>query len=76
MRYLAAVALAVLTLSACPDTNECGTVDLRNVTGPLDIRIDCPGEQDISPGNTFDADATLPGLGLAAAPAPPSSAHS
>lgn len=70
--------LAGLLMAAC-DRNECGTVDVRYLSltdAEVTFDIDCPGTQEISPGNTFDAN--LPGLGLTAAapPSPPSSPRS
>lgn len=65
----AALLICALLLVAC-DTNECGSVDLRYLSltdAEVTFDIDCPGGQDISPGNTFDGTANLPG-GLTAAP--------
>lgn len=71
----AALLVCALLLVAC-DTNECGSVDIRGfITGPLEVNVDCPGDQDISPGNSFAAEGTVTGLGLRA-PRPPSSVRS
>lgn len=67
-----ASALAGTLMTAC-DQNECGSVKISGsfLTGPTEIYVDCPGDQDIRPGNTFDAEATLPGFGMTAIPKVP-----